>query len=105
MYDFSSLQYMYKRMPSFMECYKLEQRSAQSLIGYFSLITLPYRYSINGTGMNAIARNPSMLFPHPSPNDSYIFGPASGSMAPNRQRSAVMPAMAEAANWGKQSIM
>jgi hypothetical protein len=55
--------------------------------------------------MKAIARNPSMLFPQPSPRDSYIFGPASGSIAPKRHRNAVIPAIAEAANCGKQSIM
>jgi hypothetical protein len=32
-------------------------------------------------------------------------GPASGSRAPNKQRSAVIPAMADAAYRGKQSII
>ena len=55
--------------------------------------------------MNAIAKNPSILFPQPRPKLLYMLGPASGSIAPNKQRSAVMPAMAEAAYCGKQSIM
>ena len=50
-------------------------------------------------------KKPNILFPQPSPKLSYIFGPASGSMAPKRQRRAVIPAMAEAAYCGKQSIM
>jgi hypothetical protein len=75
------------------------------LIGYFSRITFPYLNSSAGTGMNATAKKPNILLPHPNPSDLYIDGPASGSMAPNKQRSAVIPAMAEAANCGKQSIM
>jgi hypothetical protein len=76
-----------------------------TLIGYLSLITFPYLNNSAGTGINATARKPSKLFPQPKPNVSYIVGPASGSRAPKRQRRAVIPAMAEAANWGKQSIM
>jgi len=34
-----------------------------------------------------------------------MLGPASGNIEPNRQRSVVMPAIAEAAYCGKQSIM
>jgi hypothetical protein len=75
-----------------------------TLIGYFSRMTLPYLNNSAGTGTNAIARNPSRLFPQPNPRVSYIVGPASGSNAPNKHRRAVMPAMAEAANCGKQSI-
>lgn len=74
-------------------------------MGYFSLTTFPYLNSIAGTGINAIATNPSMVFPHPSPIDSYIAGPASGSKAPNKQRNRVIPAMALAAYCGKQSII
>jgi hypothetical protein len=46
-----------------------------------------------------------MLLPQPRPSDLYILGPASGSRAPKRHRSAVIPAIADAANCGKQSIM
>lgn len=76
-----------------------------TLIGYFSLIVLPYLNSSAGTGIKAIAKNPSILLPHPKPSVSYILGPARGSSAPNRQRRAVMPAIADAAYCGKQSIM
>jgi hypothetical protein len=76
-----------------------------TLIGYFSRIVFPYLNSSAGTGMKAIARKPSMLLPQPSPRLWYILGPANGRRAPKRQRSAVIPAMADAANCGKQSIM
>ena len=75
------------------------------LIGHFSRMCFPYLNSKAGTGINATAKKPSILFPHPSPIVSYMLGPASGSRAPNKQRSAVMPAIAEAAYCGKQSIM
>lgn len=68
-------------------------------------MSLPYLNNSAGTGINAIAMNPNMLFPHPRPRDAYMDGPARGSMAPNRQRRQVMPAMADAAYCGKQSIM
>lgn len=76
-----------------------------SLRGYFSLTTFPYRNNNAGTGTNAIAMNPNILFPQPNPSDLYIDGPASGNTAPKRQRSAVIPANADAAYCGKQSIM
>jgi hypothetical protein len=74
-------------------------------MGYFSLTTLPYLNNSAGTGINAIAMNPNILFPQPRPSVLYILGPASGSSAPNRQRKHVMPAIALAAYCGKQSIM
>jgi hypothetical protein len=75
------------------------------LIGYLSLTVFPYLNNSAGTGINAIAMKPNMVFPHPRPRVAYMLGPARGSMAPKRQRRHVMPAMALAAYCGKQSIM
>ena len=50
-----------------------------------------------GTGTNANAINPKREFPHPRPMAEYMLGPARGRKAPNRQRMAVSPAIADAA--------
>ena len=77
--------------------YKISLCSVHTLTGHLSLMTLPYLKSSAGTGTKATAMNPNKLLPHPRPSVWYIDGPASGSRPPNRQRSTVMPAMAEAA--------
>ena len=77
----------------------------QNLIGNLSLTFFPYLNNSAGTGINAIAMNPNILFPQFRPSVSYIEGPASGSKAPKRHRRHVIPAIADAAYCGKQSIM
>jgi hypothetical protein len=78
--------------------------SFYTLAGHLSRMVLPYVNRIAGTGMKATAMKPNMLLPHPKPRVLYIDGPARGSRAPNKHRSTVIPAIAEAAYCGKLSI-
>ena len=51
----------------------------------------------HGTGANPNARNPSRLFPQPSPRVLYTWGPARGKKVPKNERRTVLAARAEAA--------
>lgn len=64
----------------------------------------PYRINKNGMGIRTRAMNASSELPHPRPRALNILAPESGRTAPNRDRTTVLAAIAEAAYLWKQSI-
>ncbi len=71
--------------------------------GLFRILS-PYLYNKIGIGHNAKAMNARRELPHPSPRESYIFGPANGNRAPTNDRRTALAARAEAACRLKASI-